>query len=204
MTESVKSKSKPILCLDFDGVIHSYSSGWKGATVTPDPPVPGALQFIVAALEHFQVAIYSSRSAQAGGISAMRAYLYVNFHEYWIARVSQIDIDNWLSELQWPTSKPSAFLTIDDRALTFDGTWPDPRYLLNFKPWNKRDKDTGDDPRDEREKPRESELFELPDGTAICCNPGGRFHGWLFARHPDGQYVSVRKLELAKHSGIFP
>ncbi|HWV44156.1 hypothetical protein [Pseudorhodoplanes sp.] len=42
------------------------------------------------------------------------------------------------------------------------------------------------------------ELFELPDGTAVCCNPGGRFHGWLFRRHPDGQMVSARKLELAK------
>jgi len=38
--------SKPILCLDFDGVIHSYSSGWKGADVIPDPPVPGAFDFI--------------------------------------------------------------------------------------------------------------------------------------------------------------
>jgi hypothetical protein len=26
---------KPILCLDFDGVLHSYSSGWKGADVIP-------------------------------------------------------------------------------------------------------------------------------------------------------------------------
>ena len=24
---------------------------------------------------------------------------------------------------------------------------------------------------------------------------GGRFHGWLFYRHPDGQFVSERKLE---------
>ena len=38
--------SKPILCLDFDGVIHSYSSGWKGAAVIPDPPVDGAMRFI--------------------------------------------------------------------------------------------------------------------------------------------------------------
>lgn len=31
----------PILCLDFDGVCHSYTSGWKGAAVIPDPAVPG-------------------------------------------------------------------------------------------------------------------------------------------------------------------
>jgi hypothetical protein len=55
--------SKPILCLDFDGVIHSYSSGWKGAAVIPDPPVPGALPFIVAAMEKFTVAIHSSRAS---------------------------------------------------------------------------------------------------------------------------------------------
>ena len=41
--------TKPILCLDFDGVIHSYTSGWKGARIILDPPVPGALDFILAA-----------------------------------------------------------------------------------------------------------------------------------------------------------
>ena len=38
--------SKPILCLDFDGVIHSYASGWKGADVIPDAAVPGAMEFL--------------------------------------------------------------------------------------------------------------------------------------------------------------
>src|ERR1700743_3429981 len=55
---------KPILCLDFDGVIHSYASGWKGADVIPDPPVAGAIEFIREALKHFRVAIFSSRTNQ--------------------------------------------------------------------------------------------------------------------------------------------
>ncbi len=130
--------NKPILCLDFDGVIHSYASGWKGADVIPDPPVSGALQFIVAAMEHFTVAIFSSRSCQPGGLGAMQQWL-----GYW--SVDEVhgmphDFDHgaWGS-IKWPTEKPAAFITIDDRALTFDGTWPSIDSLKDFKPWNKRE-----------------------------------------------------------------
>ena len=66
---------KPLLCLDFDGVIHSYTSGWKGADVVSDPPVDGALKFIDCAREYFIVAIFSSRSAQVGGKHAMADWL---------------------------------------------------------------------------------------------------------------------------------
>lgn len=38
------------------------------------------------------------------------------------------------------------------------------------------------------------ELFDIGGGKAVCSNPGGRFHGWMFFKHPDGQYVSERKL----------
>ena len=68
--------SKPILVLDFDGVIHGYQSGWKGAANIPDPPVPGAQEFIVGALDKFEVHILSSRSHQWGGRRAMKRWLW--------------------------------------------------------------------------------------------------------------------------------
>jgi hypothetical protein len=39
------------------------------------------------------------------------------------------------------------------------------------------------------------ELFAINETEAICCNPGGRFHGWLFRKRADGSYVSVRRLK---------
>lgn len=127
---------KPILCLDFDGVIHSYASGWKGADVVPDPPVPGAMRFIWDAAEHFTVAIHSSRSSQPGGVRAMRQWLERHFREHWAA--DRTHCDDVLAEIVWATEKPAAMVTIDDRALTFDGTWPLLETIRGFKPWNKR------------------------------------------------------------------
>lgn len=131
MTEQMKlpfpdpQTSKPILLVDFDGVIHSYTSGWRGADVVFDPPVPGVYSFLHEALKFFDVQIYSSRSRQKGGIEAMKRYL--------INRVGLPELE----EFSFPTEKPAAFLTIDDRAIQFNGIFPDPRDLLKFKPWNK-------------------------------------------------------------------
>ena len=127
----IERRKAPILCLDFDGVIHSYDSGWKGATVIPDPPVPGALEFLKAATERFTVAIYSTRSSVTGGRIAMSRWL--DHHAGLVGMRG-----NWLDRIEWPGEKPPALVTLDDRALTFTGTWPDLDALLNFKPWNKR------------------------------------------------------------------
>lgn len=125
--------TKPILCLDFDGVIHSYTSGWKGEDKTPDPMVPGAMEFIIAASEFFTIAVHSSRSKTVSGMHAMQEFMRDN----WID--AGYDDHRWqiLKDIQWPTTKPAAFLTIDDRAIEFNGQWPDPKTLLDFKPWNK-------------------------------------------------------------------
>jgi hypothetical protein len=122
--------NKPILCLDFDGVLHSYTSGWKGGDIVSDPPVPGALEFMIEAEKHFTIKIYSSRSNQPGGIKAM--------HE-WICKHLGYEPDFLDYGMgAFPTEKPSAFLTIDDRAICFTGTFPSIQSLKEFKPWNKQ------------------------------------------------------------------
>lgn len=120
--------SEKILLVDFDGVIHSYKSVWKGPSTIPDRPVDGAFDFLRKAIELFDVQIYSARSSHPGGIAAMVE---------WFVRHGAADI---VAEVSFPTQKPPAFLTIDDRAIQFNGNWSsyDINEFYNFKPWNKR------------------------------------------------------------------
>lgn len=132
---------RPILCLDFDGVIHSYTSGWRGAEIVPDLPVPGAIEFLYEAICHFEVHIFSSRSNQPMGIEAMQVWLEHYENEWrnseWLA-VRPLPKTSLLLNIKWPREKPPAHITIDDRAITFTGVWPSIEFLLAFKPWNKQ------------------------------------------------------------------
>jgi hypothetical protein len=125
--------AKPVLLVDFDGVIHSYTSGWQGVAVVADPPVPGALQFLADATRVFDVCIYSSRSKDAGGRQAMKDWLRKH-DDAVIPRMDPAIIDG---TIRFPLEKPAAFLTIDDRCICFTGDFPNPEELLHFKPWNK-------------------------------------------------------------------
>ena len=150
--------TKPILCLDFDGVIHSYTSGWKGARIILDPPVPGALDFILAAQAQFTVAILSSRSHQWGGRRAMKRWMRNHVALRMIletdgdpffdiamdaaaktmepyATIVEEQVTKFVRSIQWPIFKPPAMITIDDRALNFTGEWPTIDALGSFKPW---------------------------------------------------------------------
>lgn len=131
---------KPILCVDFDGVIHSYTSPWTDAVTIADPPTKGALKWLWSATEWFDVQVYSSRSKDPHARAAMRE---------WMGKWSELEFPldhpmNHTGPQHYPITfaheKPAAFLTIDDRAICFEGDWNDldPADLLNFKPWNKR------------------------------------------------------------------
>lgn len=121
------SKPKTIL-VDFDGTLHSYMAPWQGVHIIPDPPIPGAFQWLAELVKHFDVAIYSSRSQDQEGIQAMQA---------WFARHGLPH--SVLRRLRFPQRKPPAHLTIDDRAYCFQGpgTYPTMDQLKSFKPWNK-------------------------------------------------------------------
>lgn len=130
--------SKPTVCIDFDGVVHSYTSGWTALDVAPDPPVPGAFDAIRRFLDDgWQVAIFSSRSASPFGLAAMRNWLTL-----W-ATAEDLETGcgmSWTQFVTFPQHKPPATISIDDRGLTFDGDWSQfvPASLRNFVPWNKR------------------------------------------------------------------
>lgn len=131
---------KPILCVDFDGVIHSYMSPWVDEAAILDPPVPGALRWLWKATEWFEVVIYSSRSKVKAGRLAMDAWLRKwSDKEFGEGHPMGSGVAG-IYPIGFASEKPAAFLTIDDRAFCFEGDWSDiePADLLSFKPWNKR------------------------------------------------------------------
>lgn len=120
------SESRKRLCCDFDGVIHSYQSHWLSPVLIPDPPVPGAFEFLKQAMEVMDVAILSVRSQDPLGIPAMRSWF--------LSRGFDPEL---LERLEFPTTKPQAHVYLDDRGWRFDGTFPSVEEILAFVPWNK-------------------------------------------------------------------
>jgi hypothetical protein len=93
--------------IDFDGVIHSYTSGWNGLTPT-DPPVAGAKEFLEYLLEQgYRVDIFTARALHGGGVEAVKKWLAD--HDFPIVEVT--------------ATKYGAEIYIDDRGYRFEGTW---------------------------------------------------------------------------------
>ena len=114
---------KQTVIFDFDGVINSYTSGWQGADVIPDFPVPGIKEAIIEIRRHYRVVVVSSRCYQPGGIETITEWL----EKY------NIKVDDVTDE------KPPAVVILDDRAITFDGkTEGLLEKIRKFKPWYKR------------------------------------------------------------------
>lgn len=116
---------KKTVAFDFDGVIHSYTSGWQGADVVSDPPVPGIKESIEALrAAGYEVAVVSSRANTEEGCAAINNFL--KEHEIIVDMVTD--------------KKPPALVYVDDRAICFDGNAKSlVEKIINFKPWNAKE-----------------------------------------------------------------
>lgn len=119
----------PTVVFDFDGVIHSYTSGWRGVNTIPDPPVPGIEKALAELHETYEIVVVSSRCSTQAGVDAINHWLYRNGLAQYVDKVCM--------------EKPPALCYIDDRAICFDGH---PEGLLNkirgFKPWYQKEEKT--------------------------------------------------------------
>jgi hypothetical protein len=129
--------SKPILCIDFDGVVHSYERGWQDGEIY-GTVTKGFFEWAEQAAKLFKLVIYSSRSKTEEGQLAMSLWLVAQ-RKAWRAAGGMHETTTPL-EFEFSNEKPPAFLTIDDRAICFMGSWDDldPEKLRMFKPWNAR------------------------------------------------------------------
>lgn len=125
---------KPIICIDFDGVIHSYENGWQDGEIY-GTATPGFFVWAMKAKDHFELIVYSSRSKTPEGITAMQEAI-----GRWAQEDGCTDPENVVAWFDFSDVKPPAFLTIDDRAICFQGNWSalDPAELLEFRTWTEK------------------------------------------------------------------
>ena len=129
-----------LICLDFDGVIHLYPRGWSGESMVTHEVVPGAIEFMYIALHTFRVAIYSVRSSTDSGIRVMKDWLDRKCAEDLATRHIRELRGEWWADIEWPRNKPSAFVTLDDRSIQFNGTFPTIPQLVSFRTWTERER----------------------------------------------------------------
>ena len=128
MSEQAKAYKKTI-CIDFDGVIHSYERGWQEGelygTVTE-----GFFEWANEAQKKFNLVIYSSRSSNLEMIKKMKNWLLEQF-------LKQTGLEMEIPKWQFAEKKPPAWITIDDRCICFEGSWAalelQPNMIEDFK-----------------------------------------------------------------------
>jgi hypothetical protein len=132
-----KAGEKRAIVLDFDGVLHSYKSGWEGAENIPDDPVPGAFDFLHKLKDDFTIYILSARSSQPGGIEAMKQWIS-RWDDQWRETHRDTDEENIVESINFPKSKPPADIYLDDNAIRFNGRFPTIDTIKESKSWVKK------------------------------------------------------------------
>lgn len=135
--DAAPKEFRPTICVDFDGVIHSYERGWQNGVIYGEV-VPGFFEWVERVRHQFKLVVYSSRSKDEAGVKAMALWLHEQRNK-WLKAGGDRHPTEQLT-IEFAHKKPPAWLTIDDRAVCFRGDWSDPALdpaaMLSFKPWN--------------------------------------------------------------------
>lgn len=113
------------IAVDFDGVIHSYTSPWVDAETIPDPPVEGAIEWLEEISKDFDVVIFTTRGKTEEGRVAVARYISLNGYGG--------------GDFTVTAEKPPCLIYLDDRAYRFEGpgTFPTADQIHRARPWNK-------------------------------------------------------------------
>lgn len=128
------------IAVDFDGVIHQYTTKQQGEwdpEYIPDPPMPGAFEWLTQMVRHFKVVIYSARltprdNTEAGWAAAIDARDAVT--SWMMKHGLQVEVIRSL-EFWQSAGKPTALIYIDDRGFRFEGTFPTKEQIHRLRPW---------------------------------------------------------------------
>ena len=150
---------KPVICVDFDGVIHSYEKGWQNGQIY-GTVVQGFFEWAAMVKDHFNIVIYSSRSSNPDKERQMITWLWFRYLD-WTGNDKYIPVSDsmgrYVEEIKanisdvidifdqtftFTNKKPPAYLTIDDRAVCFKGDWNAPditlQALMDFQSWTEK------------------------------------------------------------------
>jgi phosphoglycolate phosphatase-like HAD superfamily hydrolase len=113
------------ICIDFDGVLHDYSEGYKGLDVF-GKQIPGAAEAVQNLKKQgWQIIIFTARPVTDG----LKMWLKENDIPFDF-------INENPSQLDAASTKPYADIYLDDRGLQFKGNWQESlKEIAEYKNW---------------------------------------------------------------------
>lgn len=170
------------VAVDFDGVLHSYTTPFIAPHVIPDEPVDGAIEWLHRIIQKFDVVVFSTRCKTRAGRNAMRAWLKENAHDEWDGKSYSWESrpqEYGLKHVTFATDKPTALAYIDDRAIRFDGPgkFPEVQAIYNARPWNRKPAQVPSPRRDHLGEALET-LYTLRDSIGATPKAYGKQAGY--------------------------
>lgn len=142
------------LGVDFDGVLHEYSTPWVSPEIIPDPLIPGAIEWLNKMSKKFDILIFTTRGCTEAGRSAIN--LWLRSYGYSFPNPTGFMDVNGVLYLGTPSMTSSgtttvppieppvmmitdrklpALIYIDDRGWRFTGTFPTHEEISKSYPW---------------------------------------------------------------------